>query len=219
MKYFASFPRILYTFDKNLIEFKEVVDIFTRVRMLDSIINNISVYYTYQFKDSDTVEGIASKYYKDPNRHWLILFSNKILDPYFELPLSQEEFEQNLKDNFGSVANSQSTLHHIEKQTHVISTKNGVQELQTYVSLIPTDVFSIDGSSALPNVSNPIINVGANTTVTFSDGTLVDTSTQLIAVSAYDEALNKNEKNRNIKLIKSDFVSQIEIEFKTLLNQ
>jgi len=217
MKYFENFPRILYTFDQNLIEFKEVVDIFTRVRMLDSVINNVSVYYTYQYKDSDTVEGIASKYYKDANRHWLILFTNKILDPYFQLPLNQEEFDQNMVDNYGSVANSQQSLHHIEKHTNVITAKNGILDLQQYVSIIPTNVLSVDGSTSLPNISNPIINVGSNNVVSFSDETTVDTSVQLIAISAYDDSVKRNENYRNIKLIKADYVNQVETELKNLL--
>jgi hypothetical protein len=219
MSYFDDFPQMMYTFDPNLIEFKQVVDIFVRVKMLDSVINNASVYYTYSVKDSDTPEGIASKYYNDPTRHWIILFTNRIIDPYFEWPMDQAQFNQNMIDNFGSVVNAQATLHHIEKRTHVTTSQYGASSTNTYTSIIGTDVVELDGSAALPSMNTPVIIVGSNNVVTLDSGAEVDTSVLLVAVNAYDDAMNKNEERRNIKLVKVDYVPQIELELKNLLAQ
>lgn len=217
--YFDKFPSILYTFDPNLIEFKQVVDIFVRVRMLDSIINNVSVYYTYPVKDSDTPEIIASKYYNDPTRHWIILFTNQILDPYFDWPMDQEELNQNVIDQFGSIVTAQSTLHHIEKRTNITTTQYGASNTTTYTSYIGTDVQQVDGSSALPSVMIPLIQVGANSITTMDSGAVIDKSTQLIAINGYDNATIVNETKRSIKLIKVDYVQQIEQELIKLLSQ
>jgi len=220
MKYFEQFPNFLYTFDDpSLNNFQQVTDIFTRVRMLDSVINNISVYYTYDVNDGDTPDGIASKYYNDPDRSWIILFTNKIIDPYFQWPLDQNALEQVMINNYGSVANAQITTDHIEKQTVVISTKYQSSNIQTYVCSIPNTVVSIDGSSILPTVNTPVIHVGSNNIVTFSDGSSVDTSVVLTWVSAYDQIIQNNEANRTIKLIQPGYVQQIETELQNLLNQ
>jgi hypothetical protein len=220
MKYFEQFPNFLYTFDDpSLNNFQQVTDVFKRVRMLESIIDNIALFYTYDVKDSDTPDGIASKYYNDSNRSWIILFTNKIIDPYFQWPLNQDELEQLMINNYGSVSNSQITLDHIEKQTIVISTKSQSSNVQTYVSILPNTVISIDGSSTFPTINTPIIQVGSNSVVTFQDGTKVDTSVVLVWVSAYDNLINQNESNRTIKLVQPGYVSQIETELQNLLSQ
>jgi len=220
MKYFEQFPNFLYTFDDPALNnFQQVTDIFTRVRMLDSIINNISVYYTYDITEGDTPDGIASKYYNDPDRAWIILFTNKIVDPYFQWPLNQDALDQLIINNYGSVANSQITTDHIEKQTVVISTKYQTSNIQTYVCSIPNTVLSIDGSTTLPTVNTPVIQVGSNNVVIFDDGSIVDTSIVLTWISAYDQIVKINEENRTIKLIQPGYVQQIETELQNLLNQ
>ena len=220
MSYFDQFPALLYTFDDpSLGNFEQVVNLFVRVKMLDAVLNNLSVFYTYPVKDGDTPEIIAAKYYNDPTRHWIVLFANQIIDPYFNWPLNQANFEQNLVDNFGSVANSQATLHHIEKHTNVITTINYQNTVNTYISLVGTDVTTVDGSTNLPNIANPIIQVGANSIVTFPDTSVVDTSVQLLAISNYQYFWDLNETNRNIKLVDSGFINAIESQFKQLVSQ
>jgi hypothetical protein len=220
MKYFETFPNFLYTFDDpSLNNFQQVTDIFKRVSMLDSIINNISLYYTYDVKDGDTPDGIAFKYYKDPNRAWIVLFTNKIIDPYFEWPLQQNELDQLMVNNYGSVANAQIILDHIEKQTLVISTKFQSSNVQTYTSILSNTVVAIDGSRTFPTINTPIIQVGANSIVTFSDGTKVDTSVVLTWVSVHDNLIQQNESHRTIRLVQPGYVPQIESELQNLLSQ
>jgi hypothetical protein len=219
MSYFDNFPCILYTMDNPANnQFRQVVDIFCRVKMLDSIINNITAYFTYAVKDSDTPEIIAAKYYNDPNKHWIILFTNQVLDPYFQWPLNQEEFTQFLINKYGSVANSQSTIDHFEKRTNVTITQNYKVSTNVYVSLIGTNVSSVDGVNAFPNIADPILQLSPNNVVSFSDGSLVDTSSQLVCVDAYTNAVINNDGLRNIKLVKSDYVNQIEAELQQLLS-
>lgn len=217
--YFDQFPQIYYTFDPNLQEFKSVVNIFVRMKLLDSILQNIAIFDTYDVKDGDTPESIAYKLYNDSERHWIVLYANQIVDPYFQWPLTVDQLNQNLVDQFGSIENAVGTLHHIEKRTNVITTINYQQTMNTYISIIDNDVLAVDGSSTLPTISNPVIQVGANNVVTFSDGSVVDTSVQLVAVSNYDYTVNQNESQRTIKLVRPEFVNQIEQEFQNLASQ
>lgn len=219
MAYFDYFPQILYTLDNPANnKFTQVVDIFCRVRMLDSIINNISAYFTYAVKDSDTPEIISAKYYNDPNKHWIILFTNRVLDPYFQWPLAQDEFNQYLISKYGSVANSQNVIDHFEKRTNVTITQNYQVTTNVYISVIGTDTLSVDGVSAFPNIAVPVIQLTTNSVVSFSDGSQVDTSSQLAAVDAYTNAVKNNDNLRNIKLVKANYVTQIEAELQQLLS-
>ncbi|MGH7745757.1 MAG: baseplate wedge protein 53 [Candidatus Dormibacteria bacterium] len=216
--YFDAFPQLLYTFDDpSLGNFEKVVNIFVRVKMLDSILNNLALFHTYNIKDSDTPEIIAAKYYNDATRHWMVLFANQIIDPYYQWPLNQANFNQNIIDQFGSAANALSTIDHYEKHTNVVTTLNYQVTVNTYISIINTNVTEVDGSSTFPTIVLPIIQVGANNVVNFSDGSIVDTSVQLYAITQYQNAQNVNESHRNIKLLSVDYANQIEAEFNKLL--
>jgi len=217
MKYFANFPSLMYTFDETFNEFSRVTNLFARVKMLDSVITAAATYYTYALKETDTLEIVAHKYYNDPNRHWIIYLTNKILDPYFGMPLDTLEFNNALTDKYGSVANAESFLHHIElRVTKTVVDINGQQTVSEDISLFPNNIISINQYTSLPNIENPVIVFG-NTSVIFDDGTVVDTETSLVAVNAYDYENEVNEDKRVIKLIKRDYVEQVETELKNLL--
>ena len=220
--YFQNFPPVLYTFkDPATGQFDQAVNIFARVVMLQSILNNIGVFYEYAVKDSDTPEIIAAKYYNDPNRHWIVLFANQIIDPYFQWPLSQNEFEQNLIANFGSIANSQATIHHYELQTTVTVTLNYQVTTNTYISNVSSTATAVDGVpfANFPTIAFPVVQVGANNSVTFPDTSIVSTGTQLVAVSNYEQFFVNNENNRNIVLVQANYIPQIEAELQNLLSQ
>ncbi len=216
MKYFENFPLVPYTFDPNRINFFNVKDIFTRVKMLDSIIDNIDVYYTYNMKDSDTVEGIAYKYYGDVNKFWIILFANQILDPQFELPLKYETFREFIVNKYGSIANASSTIDHYEKKiTNTQTSANGFYSTSSTTLLYTKDTIAIDGVTSLPNLN--IVVTLQSPSDTSIDGINIHTDTILYAVSQYDMEDALNESRREIRLIKKDFAAQIENELKKLL--
>jgi len=149
----------------------------------------------------------------------MVLYANQIIDPYYGWPIDQNELEAQLISNFGSVVAAQATIHHYEKHTNVIVTKNYQVSLNTYVSLIDTSVIAVDGSMVLPTIDNPVIQTGSNTMVSFPDGSIVDTSVQLYAISNYQAYINQNEANRNIQLVQNQFANEIDIELQQLLSQ
>ncbi len=218
--YFDNFPNLYYSLDPNNIEFKGVVNIFARVKFLDTIINNISLFFSYDVRDGDTPQNMAYKLYGDATRSWMILFVNQILDPYFQWIMNDAEFQQNVIDQYGSIANSQITLDHIEKQTITLTTYNYVQNVSIQTSYIdPANTLSIDGFTTFPTIADPVIQIGSNTIVQFADGSVVDQSVILTANNAYDTLLNLNESRRSIKLVKPEYADQIEQELKNLLAQ
>ena len=105
MYFFEQFDNIYYTFDPDLQQFYVLKNIFTRVDILSSVLQNSLVYYEYIWQDGDTLDSVAFKYYGDSLRYWLIIFANTIIDPYFDLPLNQSDFANNIILAYGSVAN------------------------------------------------------------------------------------------------------------------
>lgn len=100
MGYFAPFQKLFYA---NTL----ATNIFARVKLDDSIINDASIYYPYEVKEGERPDHIANNYYNDPTLDWLVYFSNRLLDPYFEWPMAQQEFHKFIDDKYGSIQNAE----------------------------------------------------------------------------------------------------------------
>jgi hypothetical protein len=221
MEYFQNFPNILYTFDPNKTEYTTVKNIFARVKVIDDILQNSLIYYQYNVKDEDNAQIIADKYYGETKRHWIVFFANRVVDPYFDMPLNQRDLENNIISKYTTLANAQAGLHHVEQRTVVVTSFSGGSNTQTYVSTLNSPFtynFTLGQvvAQTLPTVSNPVLPV-SNTTVTLSDGSIVTTNTALYAVNNYDNAVTINESKRKIQLLDRVYVSQVEAELTSLL--
>lgn len=84
-RYFDKFPTITYS---NT----EVVDITRRITMLDKIIQNPYVFYPYEISENERPDQLSARYYEDQFRSWIFYISNKIVDPYYEWYMSNDEF-------------------------------------------------------------------------------------------------------------------------------
>lgn len=222
MEYFQQFPVILYTFDTSLYDYKSVVNIFARVKILDNILQNSLIYYPYSMKDSDKAETISSKYYGDTKRHWIVFFANRVVDPYFDMPLQEHDLEQNIILKYGSLANAQATLYQVQQYVNVTTSFAGTSNTISYVSTLE-DAYSYNfvtkqlETIALPTIGSPILDQGT-TTVTFPDGTVVTTDTVWVAQSAYDYYISENESKRTIQLLDKQYASTVEQELVSLLS-
>jgi hypothetical protein len=107
MGYFSSFPDFVYA-NTNC------VDITRRCRVLSSVRSNPFSYYPYTVKEGLRADTIASKYYNDEMRSWMVFTSMDIVDPYYEYPLSNEQFSNYIIDKYGSTANAQSRINYWE---------------------------------------------------------------------------------------------------------
>lgn len=103
MGYFAKFPRVLYSINKEGNNPKIVPDMLARVKFIDSIISNQSLFFKYEVKAGETPEQIANKVYGDPEKNWIILLVNQCIDPQFDWALGPFEFEKYIKQKYASL--------------------------------------------------------------------------------------------------------------------
>jgi transglutaminase-like putative cysteine protease len=159
-------------------------------------------YYQYDIQEGDTPEIIAYKYYNDIYRYWIVMFSNQLLDPQWDWPMSQSVFNNYLakKYNFNTTA----TVHHYEKVLTQTNSETLLPESQTIE-------ISFDEYNFLYNES------GKTTSYNLQNGDTTSITTQLNAVSYYDYEMRLNESKRSIKLLNAIYVEQLENELKNLL--
>jgi hypothetical protein len=204
MAYFQEFPITGYDLVGSYSPSVRVVtDIFIRARMIESIQNQTFVYYTYDVVDGDTPEILASKYYDNPNRHWIILFINNIVDPTYDWPLTYSNFNSFLESKYGSIQNSKTTTHHYEK----IVTKT-----DSVTSTLTINKYQLD--------YNTYANLESSSTETINlkDGNTVTITTTKNSVSCYDYEDELNESKRRIKILDKKYAPIVEAELIAILN-
>ncbi len=88
-KFFSYYPKTFYISNNSTTGTDSVTNIISRFKFEESLKQNSTAFYPYQIQDGDTPEIIAHKYYNDPERHWIVLLFNDIVDPQFDWPLNQ----------------------------------------------------------------------------------------------------------------------------------
>ena len=151
------------------------------------------------------------------------MFANKIIDPYFDFALSDHTFENNIIKKYGTLANAQAVLHHVEQRIVTTTNKNGsitITYANTTLSAAYTYSFSLNQvqSQPLPTINIPLLPISNNST-TLADGSVVTVATTLNAVSNYDYEVGVNESKRSIQLLDKSYVTSLESELKNLLSK
>ena len=214
-KFFNYFPKTLYSTDKAKSGLDTVTNIIARFGFESTLKQNSSSFYKYSIQDSDTPEIIAGKYYDSPERHWIVLLFNDIVDPQFDWPMQPKVFIDYVDAKYS--ANGAAAV----PATTGLSWAKNVNHVRAYFKVITRT--SYDGIKIIEKLEvSP--ETWANTastshTYTLQDGT---TTTEVVTKEKqtyYDYENELNESKREIKLIKPEFVPQIEKEFKKVIKQ
>jgi hypothetical protein len=198
MQYFDTLPKIVYTNSAG--QSLAMTNLLARASVIPQILKDPLVYYSYDIQEGDTPEIIAHKYYGDSYRYWIVLFANELLDPQWDWPLTSRMFEQYLADKYPSI-NINTEVEYYEK----VITQYDVNTQTTTVNKVRIDE---DIYNSLP--------VTQTATYTLPTGPVTIT-TERNAVSIYDYELALNESKRNIKILNSNYVSEVENQLKKLM--
>lgn len=101
--YFNFFPSTEYA---NTI----VTNLISKVKFDQSVQKNLAVFYPYTVEQGERPDQIAGRYYDNPELDWVIYLANDIMDPYYDWPLSQNQFYEYVTAKYGSTSNAQSKI-------------------------------------------------------------------------------------------------------------
>ena len=110
--YFSQFEKGFYDL-KNDGNQKLVTDLMTRVKVREKVIDEISLYDTYDVPSGERPEDTAFKHFGSAAYHWVILLTNNITDAYYEWPMSDQTFETFIRDKYSNPDG----IHHYEVTT------------------------------------------------------------------------------------------------------
>lgn len=100
MNYFDKLPTISY-------DGYTVKNLLARARLSEQTKSNRTIFYPYTIQNQLRADQISDKYYDDPGYSWLVWFSNDVIDPYYDYPLTDIDFENYIVSKYGSVEAAQ----------------------------------------------------------------------------------------------------------------
>jgi len=213
-KYFNYFPKTFYTSNNDVNGVEAITNIIARFAFDSQLKENTSAFYPYQVQDSDTPEIIADKYYGNVEYHWVVLLFNNIIDPQFDWPLKSDTLIDYIDKKY--TANGSANTPAQSGLTWALSENN----VQGYFKVVTTT--TNDGTITQEKITidaNTYANVATGTnTYTTQAGESVKVVVTKETQSYYTYETNLNESKREINLVKSDFLSQIEKEFKRVVS-
>jgi hypothetical protein len=98
--YFNFFPTTIYA--NNI-----VTNVIAKVKFDQSVQENLAIFYPYTVIQGERADQIAARVYDDPTLDWIIYLSNDITDPYYDWPLSQEQFNKYIIAKYGSLSKAE----------------------------------------------------------------------------------------------------------------
>jgi len=293
MKYFQTFPKLLYSTSLGVKNFKSVPNILAKTKFLDNIKDNSDVYYRYSVKDGETAEHIAEKVYGNPYRSWIILISNDIVDPQFDWVMDTQSFNRYINVKYssytfgldnpsnytpntfttGEVVYQGSKIDKSSANATVVAYSSGSRTLQVKFTnevfannalvrgvtsnasnkiiskTINNDGFnwasnttshykvtevtsnnfdnvkatrkyivsSLDYNYATDTLFERVTNTSYSNSYTLVDGTTNTVQTTIAPVTYFDYELELNEEKRSIIIIKPEYTSTIENQFRELM--
>ena len=212
-KYFNYFPKTLYTANNSSAGLDTVTNIIARFGFESTLKENSSAFYKYDIKDGDTPEIIASKYYDNSERHWIVLMFNDIFDPQFDWPLRDRVLVDYIDAKYTANGAANTTI-----QTG-LSWAMSPNNIQAYYKVITrTNIDDIKIIEKLQLDANTYANTATtNIIYNLQDGSRITEVVTKETQSYYQYEIAVNDSKRTIKLLKPEFVTAVEKEFKKVI--
>ena len=213
MYYFKTLPKII-TPDQNGYPIL-MTNLLARASIVQELLNNPMQFYEYAIQEGDTPEIVAEKYYGDPFKYWIVLFSNQILDPVWEWPMSYNSLMQYIDSKYATEAEDAGKTPYEYVNTTVYEYKKIITTTDVYtgtetvkeVSITEDDYNTLIESSYTYDIPDPPVANGTQCIVT--------TTKNIVTLFNYEDELN--ESRRQIKLLNSNYASEIEQQLKVLM--
>ena len=212
-KYFNFYPKTFYTSNNKTSGLEAVTNIIARFGFEKKLKENSSAFYKYSVKDSDTPEIIADKFYDNSERHWIVLLFNDIIDPQYDWPLKNDTLIEFIDTKY--TANGAANTTPVSGIQWAQSTNN-TKSYYKIITRTSADFTKIEEKFQVD--ANTYANVAVtSTSYTLDNGAIVTEVVSKEKQTYYDYEVEENEAKREIKLLKAEFVPEVEKEFKRII--
>jgi hypothetical protein len=206
-EYFSNFPEQIYNNYLSL-------DITKRTKFKENTLTDPLLFLPYTVEDGEKPEDIAYYYYGSTEYVWLILLANDIIDPYYDWPMDQQFFYNYLMDKYADISGK--TGYDIISWT---KNENILSNIVYFYKEEDGRILKVNNKTLVYEyLYDQLGNV-----LTTENGKYIYTSVKpyegYIAYRVFDYENDLNENKRQILVIDKQYLSQIEKELKTLMNE
>jgi hypothetical protein len=230
--YFKSFPYTYYSLD-DASTVQVVTNITNRVTLSDEVKTNLGLYDEYDIKDGETPELVATRFYGNPELHWLVLHYNEIIDPRFDWPMDTNNLNRHVSGKYTDT----NATHHFEDANGNYTNGNAyILSSNAFTNFSVNDAITNNTNNGTAYITQK--NSSSNVRITITTGGFKTgdqilkssnttnraniTSTVILSGTpitnfAFEDELN--ESKRRIKILKASYVDAIINDFKKKLGE
>ena len=198
--FFSKIPNIEY--DKKPLEFPIsetqyvlAKNFFRNVRLKDTAFNYSTYFNKYTITDDDRLDLLAKKFFGNVQYDWIIVVTNSIVNPLFDLPVKEIDLYALVDSKY----DSPDAIHHYE----TLEVKNSKNEILLKAGLKVDTVFR--------NKTHKFFERSNNTYFTKA-GTLIT-----LPVSNYEYEKALNDSKREIFVLRDRFLDKFVSQYETLI--
>ena len=188
MAYFRELPNINYpsflSEKESSLEFIQVKNFFRRVKLREDLQNTLTLFDKYEIPMGHRPDNVAEDLYGNSQLDWIVLTVANIVNVRDEWPMSSDVLYQYCEDKYGLAIND--TRHHETEEV-----RNAEGKL-----ILPAGQI-VDKDYTIPN---PLV---FNTTIN-----------PVVPISNFLIETRENEKKRNIKVLRREFLTQYILDMK-----
>jgi hypothetical protein len=183
MSFFRELPNLEYqsflSSRKGSDDYLLVKNIFRRVKLRDDLQNVFTIFNKYQIQEGARPDTVAEELYGSSQYDWVVLIGANIINVRNEWPLSDRDIYRYSEQLYGNDLNA---VHHYE----TIEVKDSRGRLILPAGKIVDSVFTIPDPDILIQTLNPVI-----------------------GISNYEYEVRKNNKKREIYVLKPAYLQQV----------
>jgi len=185
--FFRNHPKVSYDLNKDNTPIN-VQNPLVRFIYKEALKDKATWYYTHDMAPGQSLQYIAERYYGDSRLDWVLMITNDILDPVYDLPLDYNDFIAYIRSKYGSVPEAQAKVKHYEQ-------------------IIAEQTKLTDGT-----IVPKIVQIVDETTY----NTLTDSARREVDCYTYEDELN--ESKRTIKILRREFLPSVLASVKEIFN-
>lgn len=195
--YFRNVPDFDYVSrgegQNNISEYIRVKNLFKRVKLREDIFNDLTYFTKYKIVGDERPDQIAYKFYGDARYDWVILLANNVINVGSEWPMDSVSFYNYLIRKYGD----DTTIHDIHHY-ETIEVKDSLGRVIVEAGIeVPKDY---------------VVRYYDN-----NEEVQVTKSDTKIAVTNYEYEIQKDDNNRQIYLLKPEYLGVIKNDIEELM--
>jgi len=220
MGYFQELPNVAVASrlpeKRSSREYVIAKNIFRRVKILNSLEDNVSLFNKYQIYEGDRPDTVAKELYGNTELDYVVILSSGITNIRDEWPLSNYHLYNYALEKYGE--SKLTALHHYE----TIEVRDQHNRLILPAGLTIDSSFKIDGPGLQFPTGTKWKAIRESGELELSQDTLGGTASDIIntiaiAISNYEYETRVNEDRRQIRVLKPLYLQQFLEDFRRIM--